>query len=340
MTSPRLVPPSSLSAVRAIRHGRSTANLAFAEAERTGATGLPVSGVDRDVPLSRSGIDQARALGRWWSHLPPGHQPDLVVCSPYERAMRTWQEMARTAADVVDVETVVDERLRDREMGVYELYTPAALRARSPEEADRRERVGEWHYRPPGGEAMTDVAVRVGQFLTDLDRAAQGRSVLIVAHDAIVIAFRHVLGGIGAVAPGRLPTRPQRLRVHLGEPRGPPRPHLLGRHPTPHPADHPDEGDASPMNDRTDPILHQVTPVPGGLYADSSYETVLSEVRNTLGSVSAALPDADGERKAALEDFRRRLARTQTEIRPGDDDGLQAARDLCMTVRRYMGVAG
>ncbi len=59
------------------------------------------------------------------------------------------------------------------------------------------------------------------------------------------------------------------------------------------------------MNDRTDPILHQVTPVPGGLYADSSYETVLSEVRNTLGSVSAALPDADGERKAALEDFRR-----------------------------------
>ncbi|MFJ5889354.1 histidine phosphatase family protein [Streptomyces californicus] len=208
MTSPRLVPPSSLSAVRAIRHGRSTANLAFAEAERTGATGLPVSGIDRDVPLSRSGIDQARALGRWWSHLPPGHQPDLVVCSPYERAMRTWQEMARTAADVVDVETVVDERLRDREMGVYELYTPAALRARSPEEADRRERVGEWHYRPPGGEAMPDVAVRVGQFLTDLDRAAQGRSVLIVAHDAIVIALRHVLGGIGAVDPGRLPPVP------------------------------------------------------------------------------------------------------------------------------------
>ncbi|MFE9458000.1 hypothetical protein [Streptomyces californicus] len=94
------------------------------------------------------------------------------------------------------------------------------------------------------------------------------------------------------------------------------------------------------MNDRTDPILHQVTPVPGGLYADSSYETVLSEVRNTLGSVSAVLPYADGERKAALEDFRRRLARTQTGIRPGDDDGLQAARDLCTTVRRYLDVAG
>ncbi|MFE9677192.1 histidine phosphatase family protein [Streptomyces sp. NPDC006259] len=60
-------------------------------------------------------------------------------------------------------------------------------------------------YRPPGGEAFTDVAVRVGQFVTDLGRAAPQRRVLIAAHDAVVIDLRYVLAGIGASAPEQLP---------------------------------------------------------------------------------------------------------------------------------------
>ncbi|MFE0787108.1 histidine phosphatase family protein [Streptomyces mutabilis] len=47
----------------------------------------------------------------------------------------------------------------------------------------RRELIGEWCYRPPGGEAFTDVVVRVGHFIHDLERAAPGRRVLVVAHD-------------------------------------------------------------------------------------------------------------------------------------------------------------
>jgi broad specificity phosphatase PhoE len=115
---------------------------------------------------------------------------------------------------VPPVEAVVDERLRDREMGVFELHPPTALRARAPEEAARRELLGDWYYRPPGGEAFTDVAVRVGQFVTDLGRAAPGRRVLLVAHDGVLIALRHVLGGIGATAPEHLPPVPNASVSH------------------------------------------------------------------------------------------------------------------------------
>ncbi|WP_306416643.1 MULTISPECIES: histidine phosphatase family protein [unclassified Streptomyces] len=93
--------------------------------------------------------------------------------------------------------------------------------------------MGEWCYRPPGGEAFTDVVVRVGQFIHDLGRAGPGRRVLVVAHDGVIIALRHVLAGIGAAAPEELPPVPYRLGVALERRRRPAasRPSgRLGRH--------------------------------------------------------------------------------------------------------------
>ncbi|MFF4713480.1 histidine phosphatase family protein [Streptomyces eurythermus] len=209
-TGTGLAPPCALGALWAVRHGQSTANRAFALAERSGSTALPVPGRDRDVPLSPLGLAQAHALGDWLARQPPATGPDLVVCSPFTRARQTWQAMADRARrdGAAPLPVLVDERLRDREMGVFELHPPAALRARAPEEAARRELLGEWWYRPPGGEALTDVAVRVGQFVGDLRWAAPSRRVLLVAHDAVVLALRHVLAGIGAPAPDRLPPVP------------------------------------------------------------------------------------------------------------------------------------
>jgi broad specificity phosphatase PhoE len=109
---------------------------------------------------------------------------------------------------VVPPPLLVDERLRDREMGIFEMHPPGALRARSPEEAARRARLGDWYYRPPGGEALTDVVLRVRDLVTELDRAAPGRRVLLVAHDAIAVAVRLVLAGLGSTFPGDLPPVP------------------------------------------------------------------------------------------------------------------------------------
>ncbi|NEC63952.1 histidine phosphatase family protein [Streptomyces sp. SID9727] len=209
-----LAVPNALGALWAVRHGQSTANVAFAEAERAGAGAAPLEGRDRDVPLSALGRAQARALGQWL--VERAGDLDLVVCSPYVRAGQTWQVMAGYAAGegAAPLPLLVDERLRDREMGVFELYPPAALLARAPEEAARRDRLGEWFYRPPGGESLADVALRVRGFLADLERAARGRRVLLVAHDAVVVAVRFALAGVGAAAPEDVPPVPNASLSH------------------------------------------------------------------------------------------------------------------------------
>ncbi len=201
-----LAPPYALAALWVVRHGQSTANVAYEEAERTGST-VPLPGRGADVPLSDLGRAQAGALGGWLAGSAGPAGPDLVVCSPYVRARQTWEVMAGHPG-VVPPPLLVDERLRDREMGIFEMHPPAALRARAPEEAARRARVGEWFYRPPGGEALADVVLRVRDFVGELDRVAPGRRVLLIAHDAIAVAVRLVCAGLGATAPDRLPPVP------------------------------------------------------------------------------------------------------------------------------------
>ncbi|MGW0842487.1 histidine phosphatase family protein [Streptomyces sp. NPDC002787] len=201
-----------------VRHGQSTANVAYAEAERTGST-EPLPGRGSEVPLSELGRAQGGALGGWLAGISGGggdgesgdgggRGPDLVVCSPYVRARQTWELMAGHPRVAVPPPLLVDERLRDREMGVFEMHPPGAMRVRSPEEAARRALLGDWFYRPPGGEALTDVVLRVRDFVGELDRVAPGRRVLLVAHDAIAVALRLVCAGLGAALPGRLPPVP------------------------------------------------------------------------------------------------------------------------------------
>nr|WP_234347566.1 histidine phosphatase family protein [Streptomyces specialis] len=188
----------ALGELTVVRHGESLANAVFA-----GMAPPPPEWSDATVPLTARGEAQAAALGAWLAGLGVERRPHLVACSPYERARRTWDVMAREAVRLgrPPVPVVVDQRLRDREMGVFELLTPGGIRERDPGEARRRVRLGEGLYRPPGGESLADVALRARDFLTELDAGGAGRRVLVVAHDAIVVTLRHVVAGIGAEAP-------------------------------------------------------------------------------------------------------------------------------------------
>ncbi|MFC4516756.1 MULTISPECIES: histidine phosphatase family protein [Streptomyces] len=196
-----------LAALTAVRHGQSTANVLFAEAGKTGSTDVLLEGGDAQVPLSGLGRQQARAAGRWLAALSPADSPELVLCSPYQRALETWDRMLTAARETgyTPPPALVDERLRDREMGIFELLPPAAIGAQAPHEAARRERTGEWYYRPTGGESLADVTVRTRDFLRDLHDSATGRRVMVIAHDAVVVAIRHALAGLGSPAPDAPP---------------------------------------------------------------------------------------------------------------------------------------
>lgn len=166
-----------------VRHGESTANVAADHAEREGLETIEVAERDADVPLSQLGVQQARAFGRWLGEAE--HAPDAAWVSPYLRARQT----AGTALEVAGEQPPVriDERLRDRELGILDLLTSRGVEARYPDEAARRRRLGKYYYRPPGGESWADVALRLRSVLHDIDRSNDGQTVLVVAHDAVVM---------------------------------------------------------------------------------------------------------------------------------------------------------
>jgi 2,3-bisphosphoglycerate-dependent phosphoglycerate mutase len=176
-----------------VRHGQSTANVAFERARVLGLADHSIAGRDADIPLSPLGGRQAEAFGRWLSVQPPEQQPQAIYCSPYARARRTLEIALSCCADdsMSAVAVSFDERLRDREMGALELLTPAAIDHRFPVEAARRQQEGDLDYRPPDGESLRDVKERLRRFLETVVTRPE-RRVLVVGHDATMLMVRAV----------------------------------------------------------------------------------------------------------------------------------------------------
>ncbi|KRC51063.1 hypothetical protein ASE16_09010 [Leifsonia sp. Root227] len=172
-----------------VRHGESIANVAATAAEAAGAEVIDVTARDADVPLSALGEQQAAALRpRLDAELGVDGYGARVWSSPYLRAVST----AHLALG--DRPFLTDERLRDRELGILDALTARGVDARLPDEAARRRWLGKFYYRPPGGEAWTDVALRLRSFVSEL-AASDGRTVLLFTHDAVVSLFLYILLG-------------------------------------------------------------------------------------------------------------------------------------------------
>ncbi|MEU8812961.1 histidine phosphatase family protein [Actinoplanes sp. NPDC048796] len=167
-----------------VRHGQSTGNVTAQAAEEGGAEVIEIPERDADVPLSDLGREQAEAVGE---HL--GRQaPDVAVVSPYLRTRQT----ARLALGDRGVPLIVDERLRDRELGVLDLLTGRGVQARLPDEARRRSRLGKFYYRPPGGESWADVLLRLRALLREVREDYPEGRVVLFAHEATVLLVRYL----------------------------------------------------------------------------------------------------------------------------------------------------
>jgi broad specificity phosphatase PhoE len=175
-----------------VRHGESVGNLADAEARRDHAEHLDLSARDADVELSDTGHEQATALRDYVSALPDDERPTLVLSSPYARATAT----ARRALEDIGLDPILDERLRERDLGQFDGLTGLGIRNLHAAEAERRSRVGKFYYQPPGGESWADVALRVRTLLADLRVGFEGQRVWMFTHQAVIMAFRYVLEGI------------------------------------------------------------------------------------------------------------------------------------------------
>lgn len=181
--------PSTLTLVR---HAESLGNVANERAYASRAQTLEIEVNDPSVELSDLGVRQAQALGKRIGDLPAGAQPTVVVVSSYVRAQQTADHVLATAG-LEHLLRLTDERLRDREQGLLDRLTWYGVRARYPEEADRRAYLGKFWYRPPGGESWADVAQRMRQALRDLRLDYAGERVLVVSHDVPILVARYVL---------------------------------------------------------------------------------------------------------------------------------------------------
>ena len=171
-----------------VRHGQSTGNVTAQAAETEGAEVIEIPERDADVPLSDLGREQAEAVGAFLGKLPDDERPSIAVVSPYLRTRQT----AELALAGLDVPLVVDERLRDRELGILDLLTARGVQARLPDEAGRRARLGKFYYRPPGGESWADVLLRLRALLRELREDHPDGRVVLFAHEATVLLVRYL----------------------------------------------------------------------------------------------------------------------------------------------------
>ncbi|WP_433213705.1 histidine phosphatase family protein [Microtetraspora malaysiensis] len=123
-----------------------------------------------DEPLTDR---SARAIGG-----APGERPTAAWCSP---AVAAWQTAAGLGLD-----PLIEPALRDCDYGLWRGRTLADVQAAEPEAFQ------EWFTdpaaRPHGGESITDLVTRVGDWLSNLNGSAHGRS-FAVTHAAVIRAL-------------------------------------------------------------------------------------------------------------------------------------------------------
>lgn len=180
-----------------VRHGQSAGNVARDAADAAGDFRIALDHRDVDVPLSRLGEEQSRALGEWFASIGEDGRPEIMLASPYTRAVQT-AEIFRAAGGCAAGEKIcVDERLREKEFGILDGLTRAGIEASHPEQAEFRALLGKFYHRPPGGESWCDVILRLRSLLDTVSLHYGGRRVMIVAHQVVVLCLRTIIENLG-----------------------------------------------------------------------------------------------------------------------------------------------
>ncbi len=180
-----------------VRHGESSGNVARDAAHAAGAARIDIPERDVDVPLSALGHRQGAALGRWFAGLPEAERPDLVLASPYRRAVETAEAIAAAGGLAPGAPAFLrDERLREKEFGILDRLTRAGIEQLHPDQAELRRDLGKFYHRPPGGESWCDVILRLRSALDTVALHHDGRRILLVAHQVVVLCLRYLLEGM------------------------------------------------------------------------------------------------------------------------------------------------
>jgi len=138
-----------------------------------------------DSPLTPKGMSQARGLSRRLID----QRFNALYSSDLGRACRT--------AEIISAATghgaVLDARLRERNLGVFQGLTSEEIRAHHPE-AYERYRARDPDHVPPGGESLRHQVERNLFCFEELAQKHFGEAIAAVTHGGVLSGlFRHVL---------------------------------------------------------------------------------------------------------------------------------------------------
>lgn len=146
-----------------------------------------------DSRLTPLGEAQARAAGRLLKDLFAPLDRFAIHVSPLGRTRRT-ATLVCEAAGLNATALTYDDRLREKCYGTWEGSTLREIEVFDAEgvAAQRRD---PWGHRPPGGETLDEVMVRVERWLAELDPA---RPVIAVSHGGAGRALQRAYLGLTA----------------------------------------------------------------------------------------------------------------------------------------------
>jgi 2,3-bisphosphoglycerate-dependent phosphoglycerate mutase len=133
--------------------------------------------------LNQEGLEQAAALGERLAE----ERFDLLLSSDLGRALQTASAIAmRTGHEIV-----VEPRLRERRMGVFQGLTRDEAQARYPEDYARF-RSHDPDYVIPEGESLRQLLQRSIACFSELAARHQGRTLATVTHGGVLaMLYRH-----------------------------------------------------------------------------------------------------------------------------------------------------
>lgn len=138
-----------------------------------------------DSPLTVRGIAQAEALARRLRKM----KFSALYSSDLGRAHRT----ARIISNATGHRIAVDERLRERNLGIFQGLRTDEIQQSYPEEYGLHKSIGP-DYVIPGGESLRQQVERNLSCLEEIGQRHAGESIVVVTHGGVLGGlFRHTL---------------------------------------------------------------------------------------------------------------------------------------------------
>src|SRR5919109_944904 len=170
---------------------------------RHGETEWNIKGIRQgnlDSALTEKGMLQAKALAQRLAR----ESFTALYSSDLGRAVQTAQEIANlTAHDII-----IDARLRERHLGIFQGLSGEEIKARHPEEYKLHRTLGP-DYVIPGGESMKQQVARNIVYLNEIGQKHLGETIVVVTNAGLnVFAYEEgnwfllTWGDVSHLAPG------------------------------------------------------------------------------------------------------------------------------------------